>query len=996
MKTYLITLGCLILIGIKINGQQRSIFKLCDASRCILKRISPFFKTDKGTVPAQAVKCALQSDKTRDQCTVDINVILKTVTTSEDIMLYFAALCVTPMEIVFYNSLNTTKKNAIFYLHLKGHCSVSGDDISHWGKATDFRVFYVMENATLLEGNNTLGDKSRHVLQNIGSLLCDKSKPRNIPSMFSKYVWPRMAEVGFSNLQLTSIPAELNTTMPLLQSLELANNRLTIPPPFPWCNASLQLPRGLQRTPTGNHHYQFGTNVHPKIYRRFFDLAYNNIEDLSTHEFRGLLNKLTLEGNGLKVIGPTCFRNLTGIHVIDLSKNKLNDLPSELFQGLDNLLELRLDHNNISVIPNELFKTVTKIKRIDLNGNKLSTIPKELFSKLKNIEVLHLEDNQITQVDDNAFPVYSSSLEKIYLQNNKISRIPTSLLLQRSAIETDVSFNKLTFQDLNKMLQELDHDAFMFQHQDSVSSPPVRMQESFKYLSFTNNKFTTIDIEAFNKSEEVKFEYLLRVYEMDMTGNPLMCDCKILVLTRWLKTLVQKDREKEKRIRDELFQTWKCAAPSELKDKPILSVGEDQFKCQRNLENCPDGCLCFVRAFDGTVVIDCKRRNLTAAPPKVPRGRVQLDLRENDIREIPPYPYMENVTALYLTHNKIQALNESTVQKFARIQILFIDSNKLTDLPRNIENVNFTSLAIHHNFFKCDCTTKWMKNWLRRKAGQILNIENVLCNSEGNTQGKAIYTLPDDKFVCKQNVEDKTDTRSIIKEKTFRIIALTLGGSLVLTFIAFILLYKFRGEVKVFMYTHFNWHPFDRIDDSDSSKVYDAFVSYSGSDYQWVVNTLQERLENHDPPYKLCIHERDFLVGAPIQENILNSVNQSKRMLMVLSRAFLRSEWCLLEFRAAHRKVLEERMNYLVIILFDDVNMDELDDEMKLYMRTNTYLSVSNKWFWEKLYYAMPQSTVRQFRARHLSSTSSNAGLQYSTETVYKNGAYLTETAILE
>lgn len=993
MKGYLIIVSCLVFFAIEVTGQQRKRLIHCGASFCRLKTLSSFFETDNGTVPEQAVICGLQSAKAHDQCTVDISLILKTITTAQDVVLHFVAVCFTPMEIVFYNSLNATKKNAIFYLQLQGHCSVSAEDISHWGKATDFRVFYVMENATLLEGNKTLTNNSRRVLENIGTLLIDKSKPRAIPKMFSTNVWPRMAEVGFSNLQLTSIPAELNTTMPFLQSLELANNKLTKPPPFPWCNTTLKLPRGLQRTPTGNHHYQFGTNVHPRIYRRFLDLAYNNIEDLSTHKFRGFLNKLTLEGNGLKVIGASCFRNLKGIHAIDLSRNQLKSLPSELFQGLDSLLELRLDHNNISVIPSELFKTVTQIKRIDLDSNKLSYIPKELFSKLKNIEILHLENNQITQVHDKAFSTDSSSLQKIYLQKNKISRIPSTLVLQRNAVETDLSFNQLAFQDLNRLIQELDLETFLYHHHDTASSPQMRLQESLKYISFANNKFTTINIESFNTTEELTFEYLLRVYEIDMSGNLLLCDCKILLLTRWLRALVQRDT----RIRDEQFQTWKCAAPTELKGKPILSVDEDQFKCQRNLENCPHGCLCFVRASDGTVVIDCKGRNLTAVPPKVPRGRIELKLQDNNIREIPPYPYMENVTALYLTHNKIQELNESTVQRFTRIEFFFIDSNKLTDLPKNIENVNFTTLALHHNFFKCDCTTLWMKHWLQRKASQISNIENVLCNSEGNTQGKAIYTLPNEEFVCKKNNEDIPTPQSITKEKTFKIIALTLGGALVLTFITFTLVYKYRGEMKVLMYTHFNWHPFDRVDDSDPRKIYDAFVSYSGSDHQWVVNTLQERLENHDPPYKLCIHHRDFVVGAPIQENILNSVDQSKRMLMVLSRNFLKSEWCLLEFRAAHRKVLEDRMNYLIMILFDDVNMDDLDDEMKLYMRTNTYLSVSNKWFWEKLYYAMPQcTTVRQFRARDLSSTSSNAGLQYFTETVFKNEAYLKVTDILE
>ena len=977
MKVCRTFLTIAVLIAVEAFGQKGIRLKDCGKSACVVLKSSPsFFETGNGSVPTQGVKCLLKSNKIRDKCVMDISSILKTITMNRDIVLYFGALCSTPMHIVFNNSQNATKRNAIFYLQLQGHCKVSVEDISRWGTATDFRVFYMLENTTLLDDKSSqIGNSSRHELENIGSLLFYKTISHKLPSIFMTSLWPRMAEVGFSYLQLTSVPAELKTTMPVLQSLEVAHNKLTTPPPFPWCNTTLQLPRGLSRTPTGNHHYQHGTIVHPRIYRRFFDLAFNNIEDLSTYEFRGFLNKLCLKGNGLKVIGPSCFRNLKGIQVIDLGRNKLEYLPSKLFQGLDDLLELKLDHNNFSVVPDELFKSQTQIKRIDLNHNKLSFIPEDLFGDLKSLEILHLEANQISQIDDEAFPIDSSSLREIYLQNNKISRVPKSLLLQRQAKNIDLSFNLLSFQDLNNLLQELDTDAFLYQHRETASSPQVRLQESLKQISFAHNAFTTINIEGFNNTKRVMFELLLRVYKIDMTGNPLLCDCKILALVRWLRSLMQKDV----RVQSQQFLSWKCAAPFELKDKPILSVDEHQFKCQRNLQNCPKQCTCLVRALDGTVVVDGKERNLVTMPRKVPCGRIELHLQNNNIREIPPYLYLENVTALYLTHNKIGVLNTSTVQRLQRIKTLFIDSNKLTYLPRNIENVTFTTLALHHNFFKCDCTTKWMKKWLRKQEARIQNIDNVLCNSD-NAQGKAIYTLPDEEFVCKDENNNRSTAQSIIKEKTFKIIALTLGVFLAVVFIVFTLAYKYRGEVKVFMYTHFNWHPFDRIDDSDPSKIYDAFVSYSGSDYEWVLSTLRLRLENRDPPYKLCIHHRDFLVGAPIQENILNSVNQSKRMIMVLSRNFIRSEWCLLEFRAAHRKVLEDRMNYLIIILFDDVNMAELDDEIKLYMRTNTYLSISNKWFWEKLCYALPRKSDRASRA--------NAGLEHSTETVFTNEAY--------
>ena len=984
MKGFTLFLAILVLVEVQANKKGIIPLKNCGASICMANPSLPFFETVNGSVSTHVVRCFFKPEKIRDKCVVNMTLILETLTTDQDVVLYVGAICYDPTTIAFVNSQNVTKKHAILYMQMRGHCSLSTEELSRWGDATDFRVFYMLENATLLEDNNSKpANKSLGGAENLGTLTFYKSKPQTFPSIFKNYVWPKMAEVQFYNLQLSSIPPELRITMPFLQSLELSHNNLTKPPVFPWCNSTLQLPRGLRRTQTGNHHYQYGTVVHPRIYRRFFDLAFNNIEDLSTHEFSGFLHRLSLEGNGLRVVGPSCFRSLRGIHVIDLSTNSLTRLPEQLFQGLDELLELRLDHNNISELPEELFKSQGQIKRMDLDHNRLGTIREELFHELNSLEVLHLEYNHITKVDDKAFPLASSSLREIYLQNNKITRLPKSLLLQRKASKIDLSSNLISFKDLDNVLQELDLDTFVFQHRKTASSPQLKLQESLKHISLANNNFTTININEFNETKRALFELLLKVYEIDMTGNPLHCDCKIFFLVRWIRKLVQEDE----RVKKEQFLSWKCSTPIELRDKPILLVEEDQFKSRKDFENCPEKCLCFVRSLDRKVIVDCKGRNLVTMPRKVPRGPIELQLQNNNIRRIPPYPYMENVTALYLTHNKIELLNASTLSRLRRIKVLFLDSNKLTALPSNIENLTFTTLALHHNFFKCDCTAKWMKKWLIRKKAHIQNIENVLCNSE-NAQGRAIYTLPDEAFVCKEEKQVSNNTHTTIKEKTFKIIAFTFGCFLVVCAVVFILAYKYRGEVKVFIYTHFNWHPFDRIDDSDPTKIYDAFVSYSGADWEWVVNTLQERLETHDPPYKLCIHDRDFLAGAPIQENIMNSVNQSKRMLMVLSQNFIRSEWCLLEFRAAHQKVLEERTNYLIIILFDDVIMDDLDDEMKLYMRTNTYLSISNKWFWNKLFYALPQRSHGEPSHKNLSSACRNKGLECSSERVFNNKAY--------
>ena len=147
--------------------------------------------------------------------------------------------------------------------------------------------------------------------------------------------------------------------------------------------------------------------------------------------------------------------------------------------------------------------------------------------------------------------------------------------------------------------------------------------------------------------------------------------------------------------------------------------------------------------------------------------------------------------------------------------------------------------------------------------------------------------------------------------------------------------------------------------------VYDAFVSYSGHDVQWVLNTLKPKLENPERSYRLCLNDRDFLPGEEITTNILNGVKFSRKMIMILTRSFLESEWCRFEFITAHRRVLKGRTNYLIVILFDNINVKDLDEDLQVYLKTNTYLYYADKWFWDKLMYAMPQKSLVTLRGHH-------------------------------
>jgi len=74
---------------------------------------------------------------------------------------------------------------------------------------------------------------------------------------------------------------------------------------------------------------------------------------------------------------------------------------------------------------------------------------------------------------------------------------------------------------------------------------------------------------------------------------------------------------------------------------------------------------------------------------------------------------------------------------------------------------------------------------------------------------------------------------------------------------------------------------------------YDVFVSYSSKDKEWVRKELLPAIEKAG--YKACIDFRDFEPGAPSLNEMERAVIQSKKTVLVLSPAYVQSEWAEVE-----------------------------------------------------------------------------------------------------
>lgn len=122
---------------------------------------------------------------------------------------------------------------------------------------------------------------------------------------------------------------------------------------------------------------------------------------------------------------------------------------------------------------------------------------------------------------------------------------------------------------------------------------------------------------------------------------------------------------------------------------------------------------------------------------------------------------------------------------------------------------------------------------------------------------------------------------------------------------------------------------------------YHAFISYSCADAGWVRQELLHRLESTTPPYRLCIHERDFTPGRWIIDNIVENIERSAKVIFVLSRSFVDSEWCNYELYFAHQRAVGLGSEDVILVVKEPIDAQGLPRRfyrLRKMLGTKTYL----------------------------------------------------------
>ncbi|NXI80068.1 I18RA protein, partial [Rhipidura dahli] len=164
---------------------------------------------------------------------------------------------------------------------------------------------------------------------------------------------------------------------------------------------------------------------------------------------------------------------------------------------------------------------------------------------------------------------------------------------------------------------------------------------------------------------------------------------------------------------------------------------------------------------------------------------------------------------------------------------------------------------------------------------------------------------------------------------------------------------------------------------TEDGKEFDAFVSYAKlnssesdsaliSEEKFALELLPDMLENKYG-YKLCILERDILPGGAYTDEVVTAIKQSRRVIIVLSPAYVRGP-SIFELQAAVNCALEDKRIKLVLIKFQDFQEPEtLPPVVKKALRIlpivtwkSSISAAPHKKFWKYMRYHMPMKTTKR------------------------------------
>ncbi|XP_049586446.1 toll-like receptor 18 [Syngnathus scovelli] len=756
------------------------------------------------------------------------------------------------------------------------------------------------------------------------------------------------------------------------------------------------------------------------------DLSYNKLQAIRSEDFAHLprLRVLKLQFNNISRIHDDAFKNNDLLEHLNIFNNSLGEIPASVLTSLLNLKFLYMSNNLYKrATLAEGFSRLAKLQVLSLGGPLVEGLKKEDFDSLKNIKLqtfaIKCSSNlsyyepgslrilQTAQIGfDMAIDQRPGVLRHMLrdLANKTFGGIQFRNLFEFSYYTGDedifqglsrVAAYQLVFhrgkfnENLLRMaltnLQEAPIKRVRFQYIDFARSPTFI--DSGAKSSITNLHLETLDLWYISNPDVLRFDWrfswfnnIRRLSIGYVYFNSVPCDA-------WVEMNgVEVLDVSNNRLRDDYVFNQLCDYRGSMSNLHTFNLSTNELVSLRDLSM-------LTRQFRRLQVLDFSRNQMGSAQSS--QGCVW---QENITRVIAHHNQFTTegldclpttVHFLDLSSCNLDQLNVRYFEKAVNLKELLLSDNKIKFIPSKWESPSLFRLALDGNSFGLISKESFqlMPGLSDLRAGN--NPYHCTCELHAfieDTKAKGRVNLTDwpENYKCYHPEpflntviskylpsEVACDVRLVI------IISVTTTAAVILILMLLCYIFDLPWYTKAtYQIIRAKYRARkERAAGEAGPFVYHAFISYSHWDAEWVREHLLPCLENNRNPYRLCIHERDFMPGRWIIDNIIENIESSRKVIFVLSRHFVNSEWCNYELYFAQQRAMGKTFSDVILVVKEPIDPSSLPSKyckLKKMLSTKTYLEWPQQanqqaFFWAQLRSVLGRPTRDSIRSKTLS-----------------------------
>ncbi|XP_062591487.1 toll-like receptor 4 [Saccostrea cucullata] len=292
--------------------------------------------------------------------------------------------------------------------------------------------------------------------------------------------------------------------------------------------------------------------------------------------------------------------------------------------------------------------------------------------------------------------------------------------------------------------------------------------------------------------------------------------------------------------------------------------------------------------------------------------------------------HMTNLLLMDLSDNRIRSFDEKTRE---HLENAFQRSKLIVDLSGNL--------------LGCSCDNEKFLNWLRINRANFVNIQQYQCSPEK----------------LKFSFENLDRSISILEKNCRSFLTWYIAGSVSLavciSLLTGVLLVRNRWKIRYVIYkTKLKFRVGNKhnvYNSTDLNYEYDVFLSYAGMERTFVRRDVIPRLETN-AGLRLLVRDRDYLPGLSKVDSIMTGIHESKKVLCIVSKRYLKSKWRDYELNMAKVEEIKDRGNtdFVILILLPEVYNSGYPSKVMSLVKKDCFIEYPEEScafddFWEKL-----------------------------------------------